>query len=136
MRINLHPNAEVNVSEKKVTQNISDDVNLNTISYTGTNYTYVDAIRICRTTDITNYNSKVFNESYEGCTRLLDSNGVKLSETPGLSTEIDKTSSIGKYFTNSNGLFLVIEKGTTPTINHTLNYQLKNPKLWKTDRIR
>lgn len=52
-------------------------------------------------------------------------NDLSLTQIPF--ADANQILSIGKYFTNLSGVWLVVKKGVIPTVNHTLTYQLAKP---------
>ncbi len=87
----------------------------------------VDLLRLCLSDSISNHDD-IFKSGI-GNTILIDTKSNKKLEVISASG-YDNKNNIGKYFTNENGLWLIVEKGYRPeNINYKFSYKLKEPWL-------
>jgi len=109
-------------------KNVSSPV-VSTVVLTSLAFINVDAKRIFANTGVTGYDSSVFNTIPSGAFKLFDSNNVDVPQASyaGGQEWVDNVSFIGKCFATSSGVWIVVEKGSTPTINHTLTFKLATP---------
>lgn len=124
---------EINLVDKTLTIKNDEHTTTNMKTYY-TGAEAVDLVRIINKTDIINYSPNTFDSNTISGTRLINNdNNLELVEVSGKSIIYDKIENIGKYLTDANGVWLIVEKGTieSTTVNHTLIYQLAAPIVYQ-----